>query len=303
MKRFARPAELPKPPLPEQRPSADTRHGRERQDSYAWLRAANWQDVFKDTGLLDPSIRAHLEAENNYQKAVMSGTEALREALVKEMRGRIKEDDSSVPAPDGPFAYGIAFETGAEHPRFIRVPREGGPEQVMLDAQIEAADRPYFSLGGASHSDDHRWLAYAYDDKGSEFYSLQLRDLETGKDSETVIEDTSGGGVFSADGKYLFYVRLDANHRPSKLFRHEIGSDPATDALIYEEDDAGFFMGVGKTQSGDTILIEGLNAAEQADFEQYLTQVGDDVQIYGLGYDVLIEDTSIEEITDNFTFG
>ena len=256
MKRFARPAELPKPPLPEQRPSADTRHGRERQDSYAWLRAANWQDVFKDTGLLDPSIRAHLEAENNYQKAVMSGTEALREALVKEMRGRIKEDDSSVPAPDGPFAYGIAFETGAEHPRFIRVPREGGPEQVMLDAQIEAADRPYFSLGGASHSDDHRWLAYAYDDKGSEFYTLKIRDLQRGEDLSDVVEDTGGGGVWSARSNGVFYTRLDSNHRPSRVFFHKLGDGPAEDTLIYEETDPGFFMGVGKTQSGEFVVID-----------------------------------------------
>ncbi|MCE7028896.1 S9 family peptidase [Jiella avicenniae] len=256
MKRFAHPAELPKPPLPEQRPSSDTRHGRQRHDPYAWLRAENWQEVFKDTGLLDPTIRAHLEAENDYQKVVMSGTDALREALVREMRGRIKEDDSSVPAPDGPYAYGIAYEAGAEHPRFIRVAREGGPEEVLLDAQIEAAGRPYFSLGGASHSVDHRWLAYAYDDKGSEFYTLKIRDLQSGEDLPDVVEDTGGGGVWSARSNGVFYTRLDSNHRPSRVFFHRLGDGPADDALIYEETDPGFFMGVGKTQSGEFVVID-----------------------------------------------
>ena len=255
-KSFDPTAALPRPPLPEQRPLRDTRHGRERQDPYAWLRAANWQDVFKDTGLLDPAIRAHLEAENDYQKAVMTGTEALREALVAEMRGRIKEDDSSVPAPDGPYAYGIAYQAGAEHPRFVRVPRDGGEAQTLLDAEKEAADRPYFSLGGASHSGDHRWLAWAYDDKGSEFYTLKVRDLASGEDLPDVVEDTGGGGVWSSRSGGYFYTRLDSNHRPSRVFYHRLGDGPANDALIYEETDAGFFMGVGKTQSDEFVVID-----------------------------------------------
>ncbi|MBC8129488.1 MAG: S9 family peptidase [Rhizobiaceae bacterium] len=248
---------------PNAAPRADKRserfevHGRTRQDDYAWLRAPNWQDVFKDTTALDPAIRAYLDAENAYQSEAMAPTAALREALIAEMRGRIKEDDSSVPAPDGPFAYGTAYEAGAEYPRFVRHPRDGdaASETVILDGEKEAADRSYFSLGGMSHSTDHAWLAWSYDDKGSEFYGISVRDLSTGKDTGTRIEDTSGNPVWSARSKGFFYTRLDQNHRPNRVFFHRLGTDPADDALIYEETDAGFFMGVGKTQSSEFVVI------------------------------------------------
>ena len=244
-------------------PRADARsltfetHGLKRQDDYAWLRADNWQEVMRDgRAALDDDIEAYLDAENAYQDAIMAPTKELQDKLFGEMRGRIKEDDSSVPAPDGPYAYGIKYVTGGQHPKFIRTKRDGSDEEIFLDGDKEAEGKAYFKFGGASHSDDHKLLAWGYDDKGSEFYTVRIRDLQSGKDSETRIEDTGGGGVFSADSKYLFYIRLDANHRPSKLFRHEIGTDPAKDVLVYEEQDPGFFMGVGRTQSGDTILID-----------------------------------------------
>ncbi len=243
------------PPRAEARPLTHEIHGVSRQDDYGWLRADNWQEVMRDPDVLDGDIRAYLEAENAYQEERMKPTEALQEALFAEMRGRIKEDDSSVPSPDGPYAYGVKYETGGQHPIFFRTPREGGEQTILLHGDSEAADKAYFSIGGAGQSPDHKLLAWACDDKGSEYYSLRLRDIETGKDLDYSIEDTGGGGVFSADSRFVFYVRLDENHRPSKLFRHEIGTDPAGDVLIYEEKDPGFFMGVAKTQSGETILI------------------------------------------------
>ncbi|MFN3132796.1 S9 family peptidase [Roseibium sp.] len=244
------------PPRAEARPVQIETHGITRQDAYSWLRADNWQEVMKDPSVLDADIRAYLEAENAYHEAQMAPKKALQETLFSEMRGRIKEDDSAVPSPDGPYAYSLKYKTGGQQPIFYRTPRDGGEETILLDGDKEADGKAYFKIGGASHSTDHKLLAWAYDDKGSEYYSLQFRNLETGEDTGYVIEDTSGGGVFCADSKYVFYIRLDANHRPSKLFRHEIGTDPATDVLIYEEKDPGFFMGVGKTQSGNTIVID-----------------------------------------------
>ncbi len=244
------------PPRAEARPIQIETHGITRQDAYSWLRADNWQEVMKDPSVLDADIRAYLEAENAYHEAQMAPTKALQETLFSEMRGRIKEDDSAVPSPDGPYAYSLKYKTGGQQPIFYRTPRDGGDETILLDGDKEADGKAYFKIGGASHSTDHKLLAWAYDDKGSEYYSLQFRDLGTGKDTGYVIEDTSGGGVFCANSKYVFYIRLDANHRPSKLFRHEIGSNPASDVLVYEEKDPGFFMGVGKTQSGDTIVID-----------------------------------------------
>lgn len=244
------------PPRAQARPQTHQTHDISRQDDYGWLRADNWQEVMRDPSVLDPDIRAYLEAENAYQDAIMEPTRELQEKLFAEMRGRIKEDDSSVPAPDGKFAYGMKFETGGQQPIFFRTPRDGGEETILLHGDKEADGKAYFRIGGASQSPDHKLLAWAYDDKGSEYYSLQIRDVASGKDLDYSIADTGGGGVFSTDGRFVFYVRLDDNHRPSKLFRHEIGTDPAGDVLVHEEEDAGFFMGVGKTQSGDTILID-----------------------------------------------
>src|SRR5690606_25497028 len=107
------------------KPVSDTRHGVIRTDNYAWMRAENWQAMFKDPSLLDPELRRHLEAENAYMDAAMADTEALQKTLFAEMKGRIKEDDSSVPMKDGPFAYGTAYVTGGEQPRYFRIPRDG----------------------------------------------------------------------------------------------------------------------------------------------------------------------------------
>ncbi|WP_298986803.1 S9 family peptidase [uncultured Roseibium sp.] len=244
------------PPRAEARPETLVTHGISRQDDYGWLRADDWQEVMRDPSVLDADIRAYLEAENAFQESQMATTKELQETLFGEMRGRIKEDDSSVPSPDGPYAYGLKYETGGQQPIFFRTLRDGGKETILLHGDKEAEGKAYFKIGAASQSPDHKLLAWAYDDKGSEYYSMQLRDIESGKDLDYRIEDTGGGGVFCADSKFVFYIRLDDNHRPSKLFRHEIGSDPAKDVLVYEEKDSGFFMGVGKTQSGDTIVID-----------------------------------------------
>ena len=148
------------PPAAEKRPIADTRHGITRNDDYAWLRADNWQAVFKDPSVLASDIRDHLEAENAYQKVLMADTEELQKTLFAEMKGRIKEDDESVPAPDGPWAYGSSYKTGGQQPRFYRVPRKtpDGERAILLDGDKEADGKDYFRLGGADHRApvDHR---------------------------------------------------------------------------------------------------------------------------------------------------
>ena len=243
------------PPRPEKRPHADTHHGITRIDDYAWLRADNWQEVFRDPSTLDPAIRTHLEAENAYQHALMDDTAALQRQLFREMKGRIKEDDSSVPIKDGPFAYGSAYRIGGEQPRYFRTPRDGGAEDVILDGDVEGEGKAYFRLGDVDHSSDHRKLLWAYDDKGSEFYTLVIRDLDGRADLEDRVADTGGSGTWSADNEGFFYTRLDANHRPSKAFYHRVGTDRSQDRLIHEEADPGFFMSVGGTRSNEWIFI------------------------------------------------
>jgi oligopeptidase B len=248
----------PVPPRAAKRPVASEHHGITLVDDYAWLRAGNWQEVMRAPGVLDADIRAHLEAENAYTIAMLADTDALQAALFAEMKGRIKEDDTSVPTPDGPFEYQSGYVTGGQYPRLLRRPRGGsdGTETVLLDGNAEAAGKPYWGLGGASHSDDHKLLAYAVDEKGSELFTIRIRDLATGRDLDDAIPDTRGGMVWARDGKTFFYVRLDANHRPLYVYRHVVGTPAESDVLVYEEKDPGFYVGVGATQSGRYILID-----------------------------------------------
>ncbi|MDR6431506.1 S9 family peptidase [Brucella pseudogrignonensis] len=247
---------FPTPPKAPKHPASDTRHGITRTDDYAWLRADNWQEVFKDPSVLAPEIREHLNAENAYQTALMQDTDALQKKLFAEMRGRIKEDDSSVPSKDGPYAYGMSYRTGGEQPYFIRTPRDGGTETILLDGDKEAEDKAYFRLASADHSPDHSRLIWGYDDKGSEFYKLRVRDLEKMSDLEDVLTDTNGGGSWDANSKGFFYTLLDENHRPSKVFYHLIGTDQSQDKLIFEEKDPGFFVGISSSPLDDFIFID-----------------------------------------------
>ncbi|MER8853869.1 S9 family peptidase [Mesorhizobium australicum] len=251
-------------PAPEKRPVSDTHHGKTRTDEYAWLRADNWQEMFRDPSLLDPRIRAELEAENTYQSTLMADTSDLQKQLFKEMKGRIKEDDSSVPMKDGPYAYGSSFKLGGEQPRYFRTPRGGGPEQILLDGDAEAEGKAYFRLGGVDHSADHSKLLWAFDDKGSEFYTLRVRDLADGKELADQIKATGGSGVWDAGNDGFFYTRLDPNHRPSKVLFHALGQTPENDRLIYEETDPGFFMNVDGTRNNQWIMI-GINDHETSE--------------------------------------
>ncbi|NTI86549.1 S9 family peptidase [Agrobacterium rhizogenes] len=247
---------LPAPPAAPKKPVTDTRHGITRSDDYAWLRADNWQAMFKDTSILDPEIRTHLEAENTYMNAAMADTKELQKLLFAEMKGRIKEDDSSAPVKDGPYSYGTLFVTGGEQPHYFREARDGGERKLLLDGDKENEGKSYFRLSGIDHSTDHSHGIWGYDDKGSEYFTLKVRNLDTGEDLADVIENTGGDGVWAPDGKSFFYTLQDENHRPSKIFHHIVGTPQSEDRLIYEEEDSGFFMGVGGSLLDDYIFID-----------------------------------------------
>ena len=242
-------------PATEKKAFSDTRHGIVRHDEYHWLRAANWQDVLRDPSLLDAQIRSHLEAENAYQSALMADTQDLQKQLFSEMKGRIKEDDSSVPVKDGAYAYGISYVTGGQHPQYFRTPRDGGEKTILIDGDKEAASLAYFSLGGLDYSPDHKALAWSADTKGSEFYDIKIRDLSTLEDSADLLTSTAGGTVWDAASQGVFYVQMDDNHRPAKSFYHRTGTKQDQDALIYEEKDAGFFMNVSGSSLNDFVFI------------------------------------------------
>ncbi len=243
------------PPRAEQRAHSDTRHGITRQDPYHWLRADNWRDVMADPSVLPQDIRDYLEAENAwYESQFGEPTKALQEAIYKEIRGRIKEDDSSVPAPDGPFAYYSRTREGDQYALVCRAPREGGAESVLLDCNAEAGDG-YFGFGGAEHSPCHTMIAWAADRNGSEYYTIHIRDIDTGKDRDERIEKAGSGATWMNDSQSFYYVELDENHRPFRVRRHVLGTAQADDEIVYEEQDPGFFVSVGQTQSRRFITI------------------------------------------------
>ena len=249
---------LPGAPVADRRASRSSVHGVELQDDYAWLRASNWQEAMREPQKLPEDITAYLSAENAYYEAAMADTVDLQNRLIGEMRGRIKEDDSSVPRPHGAYAYGTRYAEGAEYPLLIRTPRDGGAEQVLLDVTAEAAAQDYFQLGQNRISPDHRTLAWTADVNGSEFYRLSFRDVETGTDRGYHIEDVAS--LAWADARTLFYVRVDARHHPNKVFRHVLGSDPAQDKLVYTEADTRYGVNLHRLRSGGFVAIStGMN--------------------------------------------
>lgn len=243
------------PPAAARRPSSVSHHGLTVDDDYAWLKDANWQKVLQDPTVLDPAIRAHLEAENGYTESVLGHTAALQKKLVAEMRGRIKEDDSSVPAPDGPFAYFRKYREGGQHQLIAREPRGGGDAQIVLDGDDLAKQSEFFQFGGARHSPDHRLEAWSADTRGSEFFTIRIRDWASGADLADAIEETDGSVVWTADASAFYYVRLDENHRPMRVYRHRLGTAQADDVLVYEEQDTGWFTHVHESASGRFCVI------------------------------------------------
>ncbi|WJR78692.1 S9 family peptidase [Bradyrhizobium sp. NP1] len=244
-------------PVAPRRPHSFSRHGITITDDYAWLKDPNWQEVLHDPAVLDPDIRKYLEAENAFTEGLLGHTAALQKKLVAEMRGRIKEDDSSVPSPDGPFAYFRKFREGGQHELFARMPRDGGEATIALDGDELAKGHDYFKFGGSRHSPDHRLVAWSADTKGSEYFSIRVRDWEGKKDHDDLVEETDGGVVWSADCKSFFYVKLDDNHRPMQVWRHRLATLQSDDILVYEEKDPGWFTHLHESTSGRFCVIAG----------------------------------------------
>jgi oligopeptidase B len=259
------------PPRAPRRPLTSIQHGIARVDDYAWLRAENWQAVMRDPGALAPDIRAQLEAENAYTLGLMADTEELQQQLFTEMKERIKEDDSSVPAPDGSFSYYTRFVTGGQHPLFCRLPRDGGDEQILIDGNALAKDHAYFRISNVAHSPDHRLIAYAVDTKGSEFSTVHVVEAATSAVIDSHIADNNGNFEWASDSRTLLYVWLDDEHRPRKVLSHAIGAD-GQDAVVHEQPDPAYFLGLSETQSRRYLL---LNASDHETAEIRLVDTKD----------------------------
>lgn len=252
-------AETPAPPAAKREPVTIEQVGRTRIDPYAWMKDENWQDVMRDPTVLRADIREYLEAENAYTKAMLEEpTTNLQETLFAEMRGRIKEDDSSLPEIDGPYAYLTKYRTGGEYPIIARRPaadiyNDEAEDEVLLDGDKLGEGQAYFSFGEVSHSPDHKLIGYAVDTQGSEFYDIKFRNTETGEDLPDMIPATYGDFAWAKGGGAVYWVERDENSRPVAVHRYKIGGEGSTE--IYRESDPGYFVGVGESQSGELIFI------------------------------------------------
>jgi oligopeptidase B len=244
-------------PKPDKKPFQDTHHGITRSDDYAWLRDDNWQAVMKQPSALDADIRAHLEAENQYTDTVMAPTKGLQDTLFAEMRGRILEDEASVPVPQGQLAWATRYVQGGEHPLICCGPRAAPVEEmkVIIDANQQAQGKDFFKIAAHDPDPNGEFLAWAYDDKGSEYFTICVRRIADGTDLPDTLVDTGGSFGWSACGQYLFYIAVDENHRPNRVLRHALGTAQADDLCVYEETDPGFFVGLSATTSGRFLII------------------------------------------------
>jgi len=242
------------PPTPRRIPHSITQLGRIRQDDYAWMKDENWQKVLRDPSLLRPDIAQALREENAYTEHCLAEMASLREILLNEMIGRIPPAEDSVPWPDGEWLYFSRFAKDAQHPVYLRRPRAGGEEQVLLDVDALAKEHAYFALAATRHSDDHRVFVYAADTQGSEVYRLHSINLDTGSVYAPEVESAAGSFVISPDNQWLFWVYRDDNGRPSRVYRRPLAG--GEDVLVFDEPDSGFFVSLNVTASRKWILIE-----------------------------------------------
>ena len=247
------------PPIAPRLPKTIEQVGRTRVDPYHWLKDENWQQVMQDPSVLRADIRQYLEAENGYTKAHLEDPLAeLTNELFQEMRGRIKEDDSSLPSIDGPYAYLVRYRTGGEYPIYARKPageiyNADAADEIMLDGDEMGKGLAYFSFSSVQHSPDHKFIAYAVDDQGSEFYDIRFKNLGTGALLSDVIPRTAGDFVWGAKSDRVFWVERDESGRPQAVHMYVLGGD--TSVEIYREPDPGFFVTVGDSQSGKYIFV------------------------------------------------
>ena len=256
------PVDKPSPPIAEQRPFSYERHGVTIEDPWHWLRDPKYPEVE------DPDVLAYLNAENSYFQAWEQQHQALLDDLFEEMKGRIKEDDSSVPIRDGDFLYWWAFRPGAEYRSWYRKPVSGGEDQIIFDEPVEAEGKEYFRLGALEVSPDGKLLATLADYDGSERFELRIRDLATGKDLETVTKVGIGQPVWTSDSSGVVFNEVNDNWRSYRARYHRLGKPTDEDVTLYEEtEELGFSVGVGKSTDKSLIIVStGDNATSEVRF-------------------------------------
>lgn len=239
----------PTPPIAETRLHSFTAHGVTIHDPYAWLKDPNYPEVG------DTDVLAYLAAENGYFESVMAPLKGLTDRLYAEMKGRIKEDDASVPQKDGDWLYWTSFETGGEYRKWWRKPVAGGEDELILDETALAEGKEYFRLGAFSVSNDGRLLAYAIDDNGSERFEVRVKDLATGAHLPDVIPGMLSEIVWTADDRGFLYGLANEQWRTDNARLHWLGTPVTEDVELFKEADEGFRVGVSETSDRQWIVL------------------------------------------------
>ena len=253
-------------PVASQRPHTFTHHGITLEDPWYWLRDPGYPKV------KNKEILSYLKEENRYFEAHMKAQQPLVDTLFREMKGRIQEDDSTVPQKDGEWLYWSTFEKGQQYRRHYRKPAAGGEDQLILDQNELAKGRDYFQLSEIVISPNGKLMAYAYDGDGSERFEVHFRDLISGKDLPDVIEDTLSSLVWSADSQGLVFGLANENWRTDSIRYHRLGDDPEKAKVLYQEPDIGFIVDVDLSAQEDWIIIE---AGDQVTNESRLIPAAD----------------------------
>jgi oligopeptidase B len=262
-------------PYLEKKPELKSCHKTTWEDNYSWIHQTNILDVLKDSSLLLPETKKYLEDENRYTDYHLKDTKDVQKLLFNEIKGRIKLDDETLPFKDKNYEYWT--KTTVEGNYSIKLRKKIGTNNIEEiwngDKEKEKLKTEYFGLGDLEVSWNDQYLGYSLDLKGSEYYTIYIRDIKTGSLVTEKIIDTSGGITFSLDDKFVFYSKLDENHRPRKIFRHKIGTSVKNDKLIFEEKSEAFTVGIGLSSDENYFFI---TTSDHNTSEQYFFSVDED---------------------------
>ncbi len=257
------------------KPELKSCHNVTWEDNYSWVHQSNILEVLKESSKLLPDVRKYLEEENAFTEHHLKDTKAIQKKLFDEIKGRIKLDDESLPYKDKDYEYWT--KTTAKGNYSIKLRKKIGSDKVEEiwngDKEKEKLKTEYFGVGDLEVSFNDKYLGYSLDLKGSEYYTIYIRDIKSNELITEKIEETSGGITFSLDDKFIYYSKLDEHHRPRKIFRHKLGTSVKDDQLIFEEKSEAFTVGIGLSSDEKYYFI---STSDHNTSEQYYFEINEE---------------------------
>ena len=230
-------------------------HNEELIDNYSWIKQKDWKEVILNPNKLNAQVKKYLDEENLFKENQLKDIKDIEKKLFEELKSKIKNEDNSVPKRDGDYLYGYKYNKNSEYPIYYRKNIIKNSEEIILDCEKKSKTHAYFNVASISHSHNHKSVAYNIDTNGSEYFSIFVEDIDKKEILSPEIKNTTGDIIWSLDNNYIFYVGLDQNHRPTKVFKHKIGSDTNKDLLIYEEKDPSFFCSINLSKTKKYLFI------------------------------------------------